>query len=122
MLPEPYSPPYLGDIMTSVALGLGQQRIQTGVEFTNAMGLLKTQEPMFYDLLVSLETTLRRRYQATTGTLPPVDLSVTPTDNKTPFVWIAYANLPNIPLEPAAPTLFPVEEVTKEITGSVPTA
>lgn len=124
MLPEEsgFAPPYLGDILTSVALGLGQQRIQTGEEFTNAMALLQRREPLFYEMLITLESILRQRAGRTSVEPTPVNLSVPPTDGKTPFVWIAYANLPDIPLEPVAPILVPVEEVSKLVAAQTPQA
>lgn len=119
MLPDFY-PPYLGDLMVSIASGLGEQRITSGSAFTLAMQGLKEKEKDFYALLIAIETTLQISYMSlvrreSTSTIPSIDLSIRQT-GKTPFVWIAYANLPYEHIDPVAPTLISEELVKEELT------
>lgn len=117
---ESYIPPFLSDIMTNTAVSIGElmggRRITSGAELTAAMQYLREKEKSFYSLVVGLETDLRKVYlsqvrgQTLPTPFPVISLADAPTE-KTPFVWIAYANLPDGTLEPRVPVLGNLEDL-----------
>ena len=117
---EGYTPPFLSDIMTNTAVGIGEfmggRRITSGAELTAAMQYLREKDKPFYSLIVGLEIALQKAYlgqvrgQTLPEPFPVVSLADTPTD-KTPFVWIAYANLPDGTLEPRVPVLGSLDDL-----------
>jgi hypothetical protein len=121
---EGYTPPFLGDIMANVAISLGEilpgQRIDSGATFTAAMKHLDQYENSIYKLIVGLEGFLRKIFQGqvlaqSIGISAQVSLSTPPpVDGPTPFVWIAFANLPEGQLEPRAPVLGNPEDLNEQ--------
>jgi hypothetical protein len=103
---------------TAVSIGelMGGRRITSGAELTAAMQYLREKEKSFYSLVVGLETDLRKVYlsqvrgQTLPTPFPVISLADAPTE-KTPFVWIAYANLPDGTLEPRVPVLGNLEDL-----------
>lgn len=108
-----YYPPYLGDILTNIAVGLGDS-IQTYAQFIGAMEFLRSNDKDFFVFMTELEKDLRIFYQGNvvgeTDSIPPVNLA-DQTQTKTPFILIAYANLPPGSAEPRVPVLGDVADI-----------
>ncbi len=110
-----YFPPYLGDIVTNIAIGLGNgERIQSFPQFARAIEYLEKNDKDFFTFLTELEKDLRilnmSQVQGVTGAPPPFNLS-NPAPPVTPFLWIAYSHLPDGELEPRAPVLGDVTDL-----------
>lgn len=124
-----YLPKYLGDIVTNIAvgisssLGLGDQRIDSVASFINIATALKPKDPELFTLMGELEDDLRQIYTRRVRgvqdeTKFTADMLLTPTD-KTPFLMIAYANLP-VELEPRAPVLGNIKDLPPKTAASPP--
>lgn len=112
-----YTPPFLSDIIANIAVSLkeilqGQLPINSGAAFTAAMADLERYDNTIYTLIVRLETDLRREFRSQVlgrsgaETIGSVNLAAAPGDSRVPFVWIAFANLPEGQLEPRVPILI----------------
>lgn len=105
-----FEPSSLGDIITNIAATF-EGRIPNGQTFIAVMTKLKAEDPDVYRLLQRLETVLReeaqRRITSTLVATAETDLTAAPTDNRPPFLWIAYANLDNLDdIQPVRPVLL----------------
>jgi hypothetical protein len=117
-----YYPPYLGDIVTNIAIGLGDgERIQSFPQFARAIEYVEKNDKDFFEFMTELEKDLRTLYmsqvQGITGTPVAFYLS-NPTPSVTPFLWIAYSHLPDGDLEPRAPVLGDLEVLKKTPTAN----
>ena len=119
-----YYPKYLSDIMTNVAVSLGDQRIQAIAEAAAKMNNLKESDPEFYSLLFELEVDLRIAFATevdrTATSKQAIEGSVAltnPAAEVTPLIWIAYANIPTGQLNPRVPVLGDLEDLKKPTTA-----